>query len=48
MLFRSDDISLSIRVRIPANVAPGTHKVSLWMPDDAASLRADARYASIE
>jgi len=37
--------SIAVKLRVPANAAPGTYRVALWMPDDAAALRDDARYA---
>jgi hypothetical protein len=39
------DITVTTRLRVPATVVAGTYQVALWMPDDAATLRDDPRYA---
>jgi hypothetical protein len=39
------DIHLGVRLQVPATVAPGTYRLSLWMPDAASSLDKDPRYA---
>jgi hypothetical protein len=36
---------LTARLRIPADLEPGSYQIALWLPDEAASLRADPRYA---
>jgi hypothetical protein len=36
---------LKAKLRIPADLEPGTYSLALWLPDEAASLRADPRYA---
>jgi hypothetical protein len=36
---------LHARLRLPADLEPGTYSIALWLPDEAASLRADPRYA---
>jgi hypothetical protein len=33
------------KLRLPADLEPGEYQVALWMPDDAASLQDDPRYA---
>lgn len=40
-----DDIRVSTRVRVPADLEPGNYTLSLWMPDAADSLQSDPRYA---
>ena len=37
--------SIAVKLRVPANAAPGSYKIALWMPDDATALRDDSRYA---
>jgi hypothetical protein len=37
--------SLATSLRIPADLEPGTYTLSLWLPDEAATLEADYRYA---
>jgi hypothetical protein len=37
--------TLKARVRIPANLAAGTYKLGLWMPDDSNTIKNDPRYA---
>lgn len=37
--------SLTIEVPIPPTMTPGSHRLSLWLPDAAPSLRHDSRYA---
>jgi hypothetical protein len=39
------DIHLGVRLQVPATVAAGTYRLSLWMPDAASSLEKDPRYA---
>jgi hypothetical protein len=36
---------LNARLRLPADLIAGSYKLSLWIPDEAASLRSDPRYA---
>jgi hypothetical protein len=36
---------LATSLRVPAELAPGTYTLSLWLPDEAAALEADPRYA---
>ena len=36
---------MSTRVHVPANLAAGTYKLSLWMPDAASTLKNDPRYS---
>ena len=37
--------SFSAQLRLPADIPAGTYRLSLWLPDAAASLRLDPRYA---
>jgi Domain of unknown function (DUF4832)/Domain of unknown function (DUF4874) len=37
--------TIRTRLRIPATTASGTYTLSLWMPDDATTLKNDARFA---
>jgi hypothetical protein len=37
--------TISARLRVPADLAPGTYSVALRLPDASASLAGDARYA---
>jgi hypothetical protein len=37
--------TIATKLHIPANLAAGTYKLSLWMPDEATSLQRDPRYA---
>jgi hypothetical protein len=37
--------TVSTRLHIPSNLAAGTYKLSLWMPDAASTLKNDARYS---
>jgi hypothetical protein len=43
--FQSGTSVVSTTLRLPADVAPGEYEVALWLPDDAASLQDDPRYA---
>jgi hypothetical protein len=36
---------LVVRLRLPADLTAGTYKLSLWLPDEASTLRDDPRYA---
>jgi hypothetical protein len=38
-------ISLATRLRLPADLEPGSYAVSLWLPDADPSLAADTRYS---
>lgn len=38
-------IELDEQVNLPDDIIPGTYRLSLWLPDDSASLRSDPRYA---
>jgi hypothetical protein len=40
-----EPVTVTGRFRIPADTAPGTYSLSLWLPDDADTLRDDPRYA---
>jgi hypothetical protein len=40
-----ETVSLPVRLRIPANQAPGSYQIALWLPDDTAALSTDSRYA---
>jgi hypothetical protein len=37
--------ALAVRLRIPADIAPGTYTLSLRLPDEGEAIRGDARYA---
>jgi hypothetical protein len=37
--------TIDLRLRLPATLPEGTHRVSLWLPDRAAGLRARSAYA---
>lgn len=37
--------SIDLAAQVPAGLPPGTYTVGLWLPDEAASLRDDPRYA---
>lgn len=37
--------TLAVRLRIPADIAPGTYTLALRLPDESAAMSADARYA---
>ena len=37
--------TIATKLRIPANLAAGTYKLSLWMPDEATALQRDPRYS---
>jgi hypothetical protein len=39
------DSTFTINVNLPANVAPGTYKLALWLPDSYASLKNKSTYA---
>ena len=36
---------ISVRLRVPASLAPGSYRVALWLPDAASRLKDDPRYA---
>ncbi|MBI5503146.1 MAG: DUF4832 domain-containing protein [Deltaproteobacteria bacterium] len=40
-----EEIEVAVRLRVPATLAPGSFELALWLPDAAARLRDDARYA---
>jgi hypothetical protein len=37
--------AFTARLRVPANLAPGSYTLALWIPDAAETLQGDARYA---
>jgi len=39
------DHTIAVTVDLPANVAPGTYKLGLWLPDAYASLRGNPAYS---
>ena len=36
---------VNARLQLPGDLAAGTYKLSLWLPDDASGLRADPRFS---
>jgi len=36
---------IEVRLQVPAAASPGTYDLAVWLPDAAASLRDDSRYA---
>ena len=43
--FGGEEVEITVRLQLPADVAPGAYDLALWLPDAAASLRDDAHYA---
>ena len=39
------EISLNVKLRIPAGAAPGNYRVALWLPDAAPNLQKRGEYA---
>jgi len=39
------DAAIDVRLQLPADIAAGSYHLSLWLPDAAASLQGDSRYA---
>jgi hypothetical protein len=37
--------SFSVDLPLPATIAPGTYRLSLWLPDSSTNIRADSRFA---
>lgn len=37
--------SFSLKLRLPGKIAAGAYRLALWLPDEAATLQADPRYA---
>jgi hypothetical protein len=38
-------VELDLRLQLPADIEEGTYDLALWLPDEAPSLRYDARYS---
>jgi hypothetical protein len=41
----AQNVNVSARLRVPANVAPGTYRLALWLPDASDSIRDRSEYA---
>jgi len=40
-----EEVLVQVRLQLPATLAAGSYNLSLWLPDDATTLRDDPRYA---
>jgi hypothetical protein len=39
------DHTVTTRLRVPADLVPGSYELGIWLPDAASTLRDDPRYA---